>query len=135
MQPKTQRLDVALVERGLIATRSRARDLIARGLVLVAGRVAIKAGQLVADSQTISIDATHRTYVSRGAEKLVAALDRFGPMTIRPGQNLIGVDLQRERPNVNGWIVGFRPGLVNASDGKAPPKVGRSVSAGMPCAR
>ncbi len=78
MQPKTQRLDVALVERGLIATRSRARDLIARGLVLVAGQVAIKAGQLVADSQTISVDATHRTYVSRGAEKLVAALDRFG---------------------------------------------------------
>lgn len=46
---------------------------------------------------------------------------RFGPMTIRPGQNLIGVDLQVGRPNVNGWIVGFRPGLVNASDGKSPP--------------
>ena len=53
-----------------------------------------------------------------GAQQLTY---RFGPMTIRPGQNLIGVDLQRERPNVNGWIVGFRPGLVNASDGKAPP--------------
>lgn len=46
---------------------------------------------------------------------------RFGPLTIKPGQNLINVDLQRERPNVNGWIVGFRPGLVNAGDGKAPP--------------
>lgn len=53
-----------------------------------------------------------------GAQQLTY---RFGPMTIKPGQNLIGVDLQRERPSVNGWIVGFRPGLVNAADGKAPP--------------
>ena len=42
-------------------------------------------------------------------------------MTIKPGQNLINVDIQQQRPNVNGWIVGFRPSLVNASDGKAPP--------------
>ncbi len=46
---------------------------------------------------------------------------RYGPMTIKPGQNLINVDIQQQRPAVNGWIVGFRPGLVNASDGKPPP--------------
>ncbi len=46
---------------------------------------------------------------------------KYGPMTIKPGQNLINVDVQQQRPAVNGWIVGFRPGLVNASDGKAPP--------------
>lgn len=46
---------------------------------------------------------------------------RFGPLTIRPGQNLIDVDLQKERPNVDGWIVGFRPGLVDARTGKSPP--------------
>ncbi len=46
---------------------------------------------------------------------------RYGPMTIKPGQNLINVDIQQQRPSVNGWIVGFRPSLVNASDGKAPP--------------
>ncbi|HST42199.1 MAG TPA: hypothetical protein VLK58_21950, partial [Conexibacter sp.] len=46
---------------------------------------------------------------------------RFGPVTIRPGQNLIDVDLQKERPNVDGWIVGFRPGLVDAETGKNPP--------------
>ena len=44
---------------------------------------------------------------------------RYGPMTIKPGQNLINVDIQQQRPTVDGWIVGFRPGLVNASDGKA----------------
>src|SRR3954447_6841699 len=37
---------------------------------------------------------------------------KIGPMQIQPGQNLINVDLQKERPNVNGYIVGFRPGLV-----------------------
>ena len=46
---------------------------------------------------------------------------RFGPMKIQPGQNLIDIDVQKERPNVNGWIVGFRPGLVDAKTGKNPP--------------
>ncbi len=46
---------------------------------------------------------------------------RFGPLTIRPGQNLIDIDLQKERPNVDGWIVGFRPGLVDARTGRSPP--------------
>jgi len=45
---------------------------------------------------------------------------RFGPIRIQPGQNLINVDIQRERPDVDGWIVGFRPGLVYADDGTSP---------------
>jgi hypothetical protein len=45
---------------------------------------------------------------------------RFGPMKIAPGQNIINVDVQRERPAVDGWIVGFRPGLVYANGGKSP---------------
>ena len=45
---------------------------------------------------------------------------KFGPMLIKPGQNTINIDLQRERPAVNGWIVGFRPGLVYADTGKSP---------------
>jgi hypothetical protein len=45
---------------------------------------------------------------------------RFGPMTIQPGQNLINVDIQRQRPAVDGYIVGFRPGLVYADNGKSP---------------
>jgi hypothetical protein len=48
---------------------------------------------------------------------------KFGPMKIKPGQNLIDVDVQKERPAVNGWIVGFRPGLVYAAGkdkGKSP---------------
>ena len=42
-------------------------------------------------------------------------------MTIRPGQNLISVDLLKERPKVDGWITAFRPGMVRVSDGKSPP--------------
>jgi hypothetical protein len=45
---------------------------------------------------------------------------RVGPLKIQPGQNLIDIDVQRQRPNVNGWIVGFRPGLVDADSGKSP---------------
>ena len=45
---------------------------------------------------------------------------RFGPMKIEPGQNLINIDLQTDRPSEDGWIVGFRPGLVYADDGKSP---------------
>jgi hypothetical protein len=45
---------------------------------------------------------------------------KFGPMRIQPGQNLINIDLQKERPDVDGYVVGFRPGLVYASNGKSP---------------
>jgi hypothetical protein len=45
---------------------------------------------------------------------------KFGPMKIKPGQNLIDVDVQKERPSVNGYIVSFRPGLVYAKNGKSP---------------
>jgi hypothetical protein len=45
---------------------------------------------------------------------------RFGPMKIQPGQNLIDIDIQKQRPDVDGWIVGFRPGLVYADNGRSP---------------
>jgi hypothetical protein len=45
---------------------------------------------------------------------------KFGPMKIQPGQNIIDVDVQKERPAENGWIVGFRPGLVDSKTGKSP---------------
>jgi hypothetical protein len=48
---------------------------------------------------------------------------KFGPMTIQPGQNLINIDIQKERPAVNGWIVGFRPGLTYAGKPDKSPAV------------
>jgi 23S rRNA (cytidine1920-2'-O)/16S rRNA (cytidine1409-2'-O)-methyltransferase len=73
-----ERLDVALVARGLAASRERARALILAGKVEVDGRRADKAGALVAHDDPIVLRAEDHPYVSRGALKLVHALDCFG---------------------------------------------------------
>ncbi len=73
-----QRLDQALVDRGLAPTRSQARDLVKRGCVRVGGARALKAGVAVAAGATIEVDADAQPYVSRGGLKLAAALDAFG---------------------------------------------------------
>lgn len=73
------RLDQALVARGLVATRSRARDLILRGMVLVAGRPAAKAGALVTEDAAIAIaGGAAAGAVSRAGLKLEAGLAAFG---------------------------------------------------------
>jgi 23S rRNA (cytidine1920-2'-O)/16S rRNA (cytidine1409-2'-O)-methyltransferase len=71
------RLDQALVERGLVPSRSRARDLIGQGHVLVSGRTASKAGQKVAPSDDLSLSEGAHDYVSRAALKLAGALELF----------------------------------------------------------
>ncbi len=69
-----------MVARGLVASRARAQDLIRRGLVEVQGAIEQAASRLVATSDSVAISARHAGtgYVSRGAEKLAAALDHFG---------------------------------------------------------
>jgi 23S rRNA (cytidine1920-2'-O)/16S rRNA (cytidine1409-2'-O)-methyltransferase len=71
------RLDVALVARGLAASRERARALILAGKVDIGGRRADKAGALVAPDDDVTLRAEDHPYVSRGALKLVHALDAF----------------------------------------------------------
>jgi 23S rRNA (cytidine1920-2'-O)/16S rRNA (cytidine1409-2'-O)-methyltransferase len=71
------RLDQILTARGLAPTRSRARDLILRGLVLVDGAVQTKPGALVTDRAVLSVSG-ESDYVSRGTLKLAAALEAFG---------------------------------------------------------
>ncbi|MDW6020904.1 TlyA family RNA methyltransferase [Mesorhizobium sp. BAC0120] len=75
--PGRIRLDELLVLRGEFASRSRARDAIARGAVRVGGAVATKAGLLVANEAVIEVDDPARRYVSRAALKLIAGLDHF----------------------------------------------------------
>lgn len=70
------RLDAALAARGLARSRSHAATLIAGGLVIVDGRQIIKASTAVADDAEISVTESDH-YVSRGAHKLIAALDAF----------------------------------------------------------
>jgi 23S rRNA (cytidine1920-2'-O)/16S rRNA (cytidine1409-2'-O)-methyltransferase len=74
---RRMRLDTALTARGLVPSRSRARDLIVRGLVQVDGVTADKAGLLVAAEQNLVVSAIDAKDVSRGAVKLRAALAAF----------------------------------------------------------
>ncbi len=77
-QQTTQRLDQLLVARQLVASRSRARDAVQRGTVIVDGKLASKPGQLVEASASIEINDPASAYVSRAALKLKAGLQHFG---------------------------------------------------------
>ncbi|RWO28958.1 TlyA family RNA methyltransferase [Mesorhizobium sp.] len=72
-----QRLDELLVARGLFPSRSRARDAIERGTVMVDGVIARKPGQTVRADCLIEVDDPAQGYVSRAALKLIAGLDYF----------------------------------------------------------
>lgn len=72
-----RRLDAELVRRGITATRSEGAAAVDRRRVTVSGRLAIKAGTLVAPDEPI-VMLTPARFVSRGGEKLDHALDRFG---------------------------------------------------------
>jgi 23S rRNA (cytidine1920-2'-O)/16S rRNA (cytidine1409-2'-O)-methyltransferase len=72
-----QRLDTLLVERGLVASRERARALILAGQVLVRGRPGGKAGEMVADDADVSLVVPDHPYVGRGGLKLAHAIATF----------------------------------------------------------
>lgn len=71
-----ERLDVLLTKRGLAGSRAEAQRLIRAGEVRVAGQIADKPGAQVATNAEIAV-AAHPRFVSRGGEKLEAALARF----------------------------------------------------------
>ncbi|HVN54100.1 MAG TPA: TlyA family RNA methyltransferase [Anaerolineaceae bacterium] len=70
------RLDVLLAERGLAESRSQAQSLIIAGQVRVDGQVMLKPATKVEEGVDISLDRGPR-FVSRGGEKLEAALEAF----------------------------------------------------------
>lgn len=72
-----RRLDVLIVERGLVPSRERARSSILAGDVRVGDAVVTKAGEMVDEDAPISVVERAR-FVSRGGEKLAGALERFG---------------------------------------------------------
>src|SRR5256885_17144055 len=71
------RLDQALVAQGLVPSRQRAQAMVRAGLVRVGGAVADRPDQMVDPAVSIDLDRV-KTYVSRGGDKLAAALDAFG---------------------------------------------------------
>src|SRR2546421_12140171 len=75
--PPRTRLDIALVDRGLVPTRERARALILAGQVTVDGHVVSKAGAPVAADARVALTMPDHPYASRGGIKLAHALDVF----------------------------------------------------------
>ena len=70
------RLDVLLVERGLAESRAKAQAMIMAGQVRVADQVTLKPATAVAADSVLTVDSGPR-FVSRGGEKLAAALEAF----------------------------------------------------------
>jgi 23S rRNA (cytidine1920-2'-O)/16S rRNA (cytidine1409-2'-O)-methyltransferase len=73
-----RRLDAELVRRGLAESRTQAQAAVLGGLVNVRGRPADKPSTLVDPADPVELVGAARRFVSRGGEKLEAALDRFG---------------------------------------------------------
>lgn len=73
-----QRLDEALVARGLYPSRSRARDAILRGTVSINGEPARKPAQPIGPDAVVALTDEAQAYVSRAALKLKHGLAHFG---------------------------------------------------------
>jgi len=70
------RLDLLLTERGLAESRAKAQALIMAGQVRVDGQTALKPGVAVSGDAALQVESGPR-FVSRGGEKLEAALEAF----------------------------------------------------------
>ncbi len=73
-----KRLDVLLVDRGLMESRQKAQAVIMAGQVFVRGQRVDKAGAAVAEDAEVEIRGKKLPYVSRGGLKLEKAMDAFG---------------------------------------------------------
>lgn len=75
------RLDAELVRRGLARSRDHASSLIGDGMVSVAGSIATKSATGVSTDQAIVVrESNSPSYASRGAHKLLGALEVFEPL-------------------------------------------------------
>ncbi|OYN77907.1 TlyA family RNA methyltransferase [Mycolicibacterium sphagni] len=73
------RVDAELVRRGLARSRQQAAELIDAGRVSIDGMRAVKPATAVAVTANLTVEVSEeRTWVSRGAHKLIGALDAFG---------------------------------------------------------
>lgn len=71
------RIDLYLTENSFASSRSKAQNLLKEGLVFVNGREITKSSFEVTEADKIEIS-SHKEYVSRGAQKLVGAIEAFG---------------------------------------------------------
>jgi 23S rRNA (cytidine1920-2'-O)/16S rRNA (cytidine1409-2'-O)-methyltransferase len=83
--PRRSRLDVELVRRGLVRSREHAGELVAAGRVKVRGDIATKTATGVDTDTPLLVlpdPSGQPDYVSRGAHKLVGALDAFADIDV-----------------------------------------------------
>lgn len=86
---KKERLDVILVQKGLVESRDKAKRTIMAGLVTVDGQIEDKAGQKFDPKQEFVVKQKLCPYVSRGGLKLEKAIENF-PIQL---QNAICMDM------------------------------------------
>jgi 23S rRNA (cytidine1920-2'-O)/16S rRNA (cytidine1409-2'-O)-methyltransferase len=77
MAEKKERLDILLVEKGIITSRERAKACIMEGKVYVDGQKVDKAGEKVSLSAEIEYRGDTLKYVSRGGLKLEKAMNSY----------------------------------------------------------
>ena len=88
-----RRLDVELTRRRLADSREAAQRLIEAGRVTVDGQRADKPARMVLDSQAVVVaDDVGDDYASRGAHKLVGALEAFVPLGLQPPNGRLCLD-------------------------------------------
>jgi 23S rRNA (cytidine1920-2'-O)/16S rRNA (cytidine1409-2'-O)-methyltransferase len=76
------RLDTELVRRGLARSREHAAELVAAGRVMVAGRPVAKAATQVDAAEPVVVATDEAQWVSRGAHKLLGALEVFDDLDV-----------------------------------------------------
>ena len=77
MADKKERLDVLLVEKGIISSRERAKTSIMAGEIFVNGQRVDKVGEKVKVTAEILYKGKNMPYVSRGGFKLEKAMQRY----------------------------------------------------------
>ncbi len=107
-----QRLDLVLVDKGLIVSRQRAKAMIMAGKVLVNDRVVDKPGCLVDPLSPILVKQADHPYVSRGGLKLEKALKSF-PICVK---NLICLDIGASTGGFTDCLLQFGAKKVYAVD-------------------
>ena len=76
MDMSKKRVDLLMVERGLAESRSLAQRLVMAGQVRADGQIVLKPSSTYEDEVSLEVDGGAR-FVSRGGEKLAAALEAF----------------------------------------------------------
>lgn len=81
---KRQRLDAEIVRRGLAPSRTQAAELVTAGHVKVAGQIALKpATQVELATAIVVTESAPERYASRGAHKLLSALDAYPDFAVQ----------------------------------------------------